>query len=44
MKADNILTFNIDSSLLEETIRQAGNNRQTNIDLLSDLGNKLDGI
>lgn len=44
MKADNILTFNINSSLLEETIRQAGNDRQRNIDLLSDLGNKLDGI
>lgn len=41
MKADNILTLGIDSTLLEEAFERAGNNREKNIKALSELGDKI---
>ena len=44
MKADNIVSFNIDSGLLEKAFEQAGADREKNIAALSELGRKLQGI
>lgn len=41
IKADNILTFEIDPSLIYQALEEAGKNRDENIKALSKLGDKL---
>lgn len=45
MKADNIITFNIDTSFIEDALKTTGEtSRQKNIELLNELNNKIAGI
>lgn len=44
VKADNILTFSVDTSIIQETLDQAGNNREENIKAFNKLSDKLQNL